>query len=88
MLKLIISALIFIPAVLSGLGLFAPAWLLISAVLAYARAIITTSDSTGAGDYQSQSDKAFMRSTKLVTVMTLIQLAMMAALYWIGRVFA
>ncbi len=88
MLKLIIGALIYIPAALSGLGLFAPAWLAISAVLAYASSIITVGNFAAAGDFQKQSDETFMRSHKLIVVMTALQIAMMAALYWISSIFA
>lgn len=88
MLKLLISALIYIPAVLSGLGMFAPAWLAISAALAFAKSIITVGNFATAGDFHKQTDEAFMRSHKLILIMTVLQLVMVAFLYWIGSMFA
>jgi hypothetical protein len=82
--KLVVPALIFIPAFVAGLGFISPYWIIGSAMVAYGKAIMTVSDRSGVDDFRKLETEEFMGREKEIKVVLLRHAVLIAISYGAG----
>lgn len=80
-------ALMYVPAILSGLGYIAKSWLIVSLIAAWIWSIWLNS-SKGAVDYGNLDAKSFVAKDRKVLTGTLIRVITIAAVYGLASIFS
>ena len=81
---ILVLALIYAPAFVAGLGVISPNWIIVSALVAYAKSIMAVADESGVDDFRKLESKEFMEREKNIKLVLLKHALVIAIAYGVG----
>lgn len=79
--RFLVLVLVYVPAIMAGLGVISPGWILGSMLIAYAKSITDVAATSGLDDFRQLESKVYLEKERSIKLAFLGQAALVGIAY-------